>query len=63
VDRLRAAWTKYTTYRTALAELWDLPTRVLRDLIFVTHPMVGMTNSASARMPVGQRVVMVFSRV
>ena len=27
------------------------------------HPMVGMTNSASARMPVGQRVVMVFSRV
>jgi hypothetical protein len=27
------------------------------------HPIVGMTNSASARMPVGQRVVMVFSRV
>ena len=29
----------------------------------VVHPIVGMTNSASARMPVGQRVVMVFSRV
>ena len=28
-----------------------------------THPSVGMTNSAPARMPVGQRVVTVFSRV
>ena len=27
------------------------------------HPIVGMTNSASARIPVGQRVVMVLSRV
>lgn len=27
------------------------------------QPIVGMTNSASARMPVGQRVVMVFRRV
>jgi hypothetical protein len=27
------------------------------------HPIVGMTNSASDRTPVGQRVVMVFSRV
>jgi hypothetical protein len=27
------------------------------------HPIVGMTNSASDRAPVGQRVVMVLSRV
>lgn len=27
------------------------------------QPMVGITNSAPARMPVGQRLVMVFSRV
>jgi uncharacterized protein YjiS (DUF1127 family) len=32
VDRLRAAWTKYATYRKTLAELRDLPTRALRDL-------------------------------
>jgi uncharacterized protein YjiS (DUF1127 family) len=34
VDRLRTAWTKYTTYRETLAELRDLPTRALRDLDF-----------------------------
>ena len=34
VDRLRAAWTKYATYRKTLAELRDLPTRALRDLDF-----------------------------
>jgi uncharacterized protein YjiS (DUF1127 family) len=34
VDRLRAAWTKYETYRKTLAELRDLPTRALRDLDF-----------------------------
>ena len=34
VDRLRAAWTKYATYRMTLAELPDLPTRALRDLDF-----------------------------
>jgi len=28
-----------------------------------SHPIVGMTNSASDRAPVGQRVVMVLSRV
>ena len=32
VDRLRAAWTKCSTYRKTLAELRDLPTRALRDL-------------------------------
>ena len=34
VDRLRAAWMKYATYRKTLAELRDLPTRALRDLDF-----------------------------
>ena len=34
VDRLRAAWTKYSTYRKTLAELRDLPPRALRDLDF-----------------------------
>ena len=34
VNRLRAAWTKYATYRKTLAELRDLPTRALRDLDF-----------------------------
>jgi uncharacterized protein YjiS (DUF1127 family) len=34
VARLRAAWTKYWTYRKTLAELRDLPTRALRDLDF-----------------------------
>jgi uncharacterized protein YjiS (DUF1127 family) len=34
VDRLRAAWTKYATYRKTLAELRDLPIRALRDLDF-----------------------------
>ena len=34
VDRLRAAWTKYRTYRQTLAELRELPTRALRDLDF-----------------------------
>jgi uncharacterized protein YjiS (DUF1127 family) len=33
-DRLRAAWTKYATYRKTLAELRYLPTRALRDLDF-----------------------------
>jgi hypothetical protein len=28
-----------------------------------SHPIVGMTNSASARMPVSHRVVIVFKRV
>ena len=32
VSRLRAAWTKYTTYRATLAELRDLPSRALRDI-------------------------------
>ena len=32
VDRLRAAWTKYATYRKTLAELRDLPTHAMRDL-------------------------------
>jgi hypothetical protein len=31
VDRLRAAWTQYATYRKTLAELRDLPTHALRD--------------------------------
>ena len=33
-DRLRAAWTKFWTYRKTLSELRDLPTRALRDLDF-----------------------------
>ena len=36
---------------------------LLSDAHFRAQPMVGMTNSASARMRVGQRVVMVFTRV
>jgi uncharacterized protein YjiS (DUF1127 family) len=32
VEPLRAAWTKYATYRKTLAELRDLPTRTLPDL-------------------------------
>ena len=34
VDRLRASWTKFWTYRKTLSELRDLPTRALRDLDF-----------------------------
>jgi uncharacterized protein YjiS (DUF1127 family) len=34
VDRLRAAWTKYATYRKTLSELRNLSTRALRDLDF-----------------------------
>ena len=32
-------------------------------LVRISYPIVGMTNSASDRAPVGQRVVMVLSRV
>lgn len=32
VERLRAAWTKYVTYRRTLAELRDLSSRALQDL-------------------------------
>ena len=34
VARARAAWTKYRTYRRTLAELRQLPARMLSDLAF-----------------------------
>ena len=34
VARSRAAWTKHRSYRRTLAELRELPARMLRDLAF-----------------------------
>lgn len=41
----------------------ELPIRSLRCLSVVPYFIVGMTNSAPARMPVGQRAVTVLSLV
>lgn len=59
-----------TTLRANARNPWVCPsaflsgnTQTVRSNQITTYFIVGMTNSAPARMPVGQREVTVFSRV